>query len=55
MIMGCEADLPEGYVMGFNTDCDDDNPDINPGELEIPDDGEDNDCADGDETTSDGD
>ena len=36
-------------------DCDDENPDVNPGETEVPYDGLDNDCSGGDELDADGD
>ena len=36
-------------------DCDDENPDVNPGEEEVPYDGLDNDCEGGDELDADGD
>ncbi len=41
---------------GFNSDddCDDSDPDVNPDATEIPNDGIDNDCADGDEITPEG-
>jgi MYXO-CTERM domain-containing protein len=41
------CDQPDGYVDN-GTDCDDGDDQVNPGESEIPYDGVDNDCADGD-------
>jgi len=48
------CDPPAGYIED-GTDCDDSNAAVNPGQTEIPYDGLDNDCSDGDLTDVDGD
>ncbi|MCB1155719.1 DUF1565 domain-containing protein, partial [bacterium] len=51
-IAACGA--PQGFV-GDGTDCDDADDQVYPGAEELPDDGVDQDCADGDWTTTDSD
>lgn len=47
--------VPAGYPDDPGRDCDDDDPEVNPTLLEVPYDGKDNDCRDGDLVDVDGD